>query len=764
MASTYMRAAGYHLHVLRLVGGLYSRCQFNTRRHMTKFKAAGLASSGKAVDVGKDEGTGLGLKKAPVIIVGAGPVGLTLAILLTKLGVRTILLEKKLKLTDHPQAHFLNNRTMEIFRRINGLGHEIEDQQPPMEHWRRFVYCTTLAGPILGLVDHLQPEDMAMHRSPTGIAHFSQHHLVRLLLKHAFDLGIVVHEVSRMPPMCSNSQSSNIGEIYMGHELKSLHANSSGVTTRVLSFETKVETVMHGSYLVAADGAGSIVRKIMGVEFEGEADMQKLINVHFRSKALGRHLARTNPGMLYFVFNARAIVVIVAHDLRSGEFVAQLPYYPPQQNFEDFSPEVCQQILFDVAGLENLDLEVKAVKNWVMHAQVAEKFLCGNDRVILIGDAAHRFPPAGGFGMNTGIQDAHNLAWKLSLILKGCACPTLLDTYEEERRPVAVANTKLSVANFKAAMAIPSALGLDPSIARLVHEAFNSKMGLILPTSMQQAFFNGIFALGRGQVTESFLSRYNPIAMARLSRVQSILQEGDSLQLQFPAEDLGFRYTEGALVPESAFRDGLHVEPTGRRREYVPSSMPGARLPHLKLAVLEKNCRQVGKEISTLDLASGDIVEFLMIVGCCSSGCYWAAAALQIGEAYNIPVKVAVIWPAGSMREKAGKASVRPHECMNDTKDSENCKDNRNSYEAWQNLKKTVVHAEEIDVSWWALCGLPSYGALLVRPDDHIAWRSHVEFGPNSLQELKNVFAKILQRRELASSLYTSHILFDKLN
>jgi hypothetical protein len=101
-------------------------------------------------------------EKLGVLIVGAGPVGLTLSILLSSYGVRSLVVERRSKLSDHPQAHFLNNRTMEIFRKMEGLSEEIETKQPPLEHWRRFVYCTTLAGRVLGTVDHLQPEGMLL--------------------------------------------------------------------------------------------------------------------------------------------------------------------------------------------------------------------------------------------------------------------------------------------------------------------------------------------------------------------------------------------------------------------------------------------------------------------------------------------------------------------------------------------------------------------------------------------------------------------------
>ncbi|KAG9133674.1 hypothetical protein Leryth_018673 [Lithospermum erythrorhizon] len=109
------------------------------------------------------------------------------------------------------------------------------------------------------------------------------------------------------------------------------------------------------------------------------------------------------------------------------------------------------------------------VKPWLMHAQVAENFITSDNRVILVGDAAHRFPPAGGFGMNTGLQDAHNLAWKLAYVIQGIAPQSFLSTYEVERKQIASFITTFCIENLKDAMSIHTALGLDPTITTSVH-------------------------------------------------------------------------------------------------------------------------------------------------------------------------------------------------------------------------------------------------------------------------------------------------------
>ena len=257
---------------------------------------------------------------------------------------------------------------------------------------------------------------------------------------------------------------------------------------------------------------------------------------------------------------------------------------------------MCGDIIRKAAGVGPLlDLEVKEVREWTMTAQVADRFTAADHRLILVGDAAHRFPPAGGFGMNSGIQDTHNLAWKVAAVLGGRAPLALIRSYEAERRQVrgggsrlmpldshhllwqcqvALANTALSVANYKAAMAVPSALGLDPRAARALHLGVNSPPLSLLPLPAQRSILEAGMAVGRRQVGEAFLSAWNPLGALRLAAVERIVEGGESLQLQFPAEDLGVRYG-GPAPPQD-----------GRRRAYVPIAQPGGRLPHCEFTPL----------------------------------------------------------------------------------------------------------------------------------------------------------------------------------
>ncbi|KAL0700050.1 hypothetical protein Bca4012_056172 [Brassica carinata] len=665
--------------------------------------------------------------KLPVLIVGAGPVGLVLSILLTKLGVKCAVVDKATSFSKHPQAHFINNRSMEIFRKLDGLAGEIEQSQPPVDLWRKFIYCTSLSGSTLGTVDHMQPQDFEKVVSPASVAHFSQYKLTSLMLKRLENLGFNVQSSKESDGLELDSDFA--GKVLMGHECLAIDANKESVTATVsfLKDGKHMRRNIQCSLLVGADGAGSTVRRLTKVEMRGERDLQKLISVHFMSRELGEYLINNRPGMLFFIFNTGGIGVLVAHDLLQGEFVLQIPYYPPQQSLSDFSPEMCKMLIFNLVGHELSDLDVADIKPWVMHAEVAEKFMCCENRVILAGDAAHRFPPAGGFGMNTGIQDAHNLAWKIAALVQGSAKSSILNTYETERRPIALFNTSLSIQNFRAAMSVPSALGLDPTIANSVHRFINKTVGSILPTGLQKAILDNVFALGRAQLSESLLNESNPLGHQRLSRLKSIFEGGKSLQLQFPAEDLGFRYQEGAIVPDNESGAGDPEAPSGRRRDYVPCAEPGSRLPHMYVKVLSDSTREV--IVSTLDLVSIERVEFVLIISPLQESYELARATFKVANEFKVSVKVCVVWPSSSDDgvERESKSALAPCENVVDV------------------MEVKEPNGEE--ASWWSICQMSERGSILVRPDEHIAWRMKSSVPLDPTLHMRDVFAVILGKQ-----------------
>ena len=215
-------------------------------------------------------------------------------------------------------------------------------------------------------------------------------------------------------------------------------------------------------HLIAADGATGGLRELLGIDLAGKFHLQNFMSVHFTCPGLASLLAE-RPAMLYFVFHPDVIAVLVAHHIEQGVWNLQLPYYPPHQSPEDFPRDTLEKLISACAGVElgpgGLEWELHSAKPWRMNAAVAHRFTQG--RTHLIGDAAHQFPPSGGFGLNTGLQDAQNLAWKLALVNQGKAPLSLLRSYHAERHQIARENAALSVQNWKRGLLIPASLGLD---------------------------------------------------------------------------------------------------------------------------------------------------------------------------------------------------------------------------------------------------------------------------------------------------------------
>ena len=187
--------------------------------------------------------------------------------------------------------------------------------------------------------------------------------------------------------------------------------------------------------------------------------------------------------MLYFVFSPSVIAVLVAHHVARGEWVAQLPFFPALQGDDPFDDGECAQQIVACIG-EPTDVTLLSRQRWSMVSSVAQRPVAQDSNppslrrarwaltrsvrvrrlssrgVHLLGDAAHQFPPAGGFGMNTGLQDAHNLCWKVAAVHHGHAGAPLLESYDAERRPVALVNARVAIHNYHRGLRVATALGL----------------------------------------------------------------------------------------------------------------------------------------------------------------------------------------------------------------------------------------------------------------------------------------------------------------
>ncbi len=523
-----------------------------------------------------------------VVIVGAGPVGATAALLLAEHGIDSIVVERRTHPSAHPAAHVLSTRTLEIFRGL-GLEHDVRRLSSRVYELREAIYATTLNGPGLGRVTIYEPDSAEARSidalSPTRAANLSQHILVQLLWDRLDACDRV--------------------EFRRGSTYQDRRETPVGIDVRVTEPNGDDEWI-EGRYLIAADGAASQVRSSCGFEMPGPV-LQHVISVHF-SADLRRYLW-SRRGPVIFTFTPRGIGITIVHS-SPGEFVFQIPYFPPVQRLEDFTADECRRRIHDALGDNTLPVDVYSVQSWAMTAQVATHYRLG--RTFLAGDAAHRFPPTGGLGLNTGVNDVHNLAWKLAWDMAGRAPTDLLDTYESERRPIGITNTEHSVKNFEGLTEVFAALGLPPSGMRALQALAGSRTMAALPRPVSRKVFAGAMSAGLRVLA---LAASPGRAGRRIRRRALAAIASQSPNYRTWGLDLGVRYVRGILTSSADFGGARDVE------TYTPEIRVGGRVPHAWVGYRSER-------VSTLDLAERDTLTILTRLRCESS---WRAAAAATG-------------------------------------------------------------------------------------------------------------------------------------
>jgi len=519
----------------------------------------------------------------PVLIVGAGPVGTTASILLAQQGVANLVVERRGSVQPAPAAHVVNARTFEILRAAGVDMEVIAAACKDPSDAGRVRWVMTLTGEELGSLPFERQGDDVLAFTPTPLRNLSQHRLEPILIEH---LRKQAHASLRL-----------------AHEWEAAEQDAGGVTSHVCDLDAGRSFEVRSRWLLAADGAGSRVRKALGIEPIGPPRLASFVMIHFEANL--RPLVGDRPAVLYFINDPAARGAFVAHDIDST-WVFMHQWDPDRESAEDYTEERCAAIVRRAMGTSTVDFAIRTLSTWHMSVQVAERYREG--RTFLVGDAAHRFPPTGGLGLNTGVQDAHNLAWKLAAVEAGWAPGSLLDSYEIERRPIARENADVSARNAAKMLEVVQALGA----------AGDGERGAVRTAIAHQA--------------EHF----------------------DMLGLQ-----LGFQYESGAMVPDGSARPAA----TNPVREFVPCGRPGARLPHAWTL-------RDGARLSTLDLLPPD--RFTLIAGPAGSAWIDAAAAIAAPPLHCLAIGRDVADPGGA---------------------------------------------------WTALLGLENEGALLVRPDQHVAWR-----------------------------------------
>lgn len=354
-----------------------------------------------------------------VIIVGGGPSGMIAALHLAKHGLTSHIVERRETILQAPRAHAVNGKTIEICSSAGISADEIYAAGMPASRGGMVNFWSTLSGTYLGGLPYERQDQAVLDLVSYRLVNISQPQFEAILARHV-----------EANDMITLSRGVTAGEFV---------ENDDGIT---LAIEGGEIDRLRADYLIAADGAGSSLRRQMGIDMEGPDALQHFITVHFHADL--SQLIGDKPGILHWIMEPSASGTLISYD--DGQNWVLMHGCPPgQENPKLYDEARCLALINAALGRDDIEVAMKNVSPWVMTAQVAAHYRQG--RAFLMGDAAHRFPPAGGLGLNTGMGDAQNLAWKLAMVKKGMADDCLLDSYGSERKAVAETNSAQSMEN-----------------------------------------------------------------------------------------------------------------------------------------------------------------------------------------------------------------------------------------------------------------------------------------------------------------------------
>lgn len=596
-----------------------------------------------------------GPRDTDVLIAGAGPAGMVSALCLAQLGVRSMLVERYPSVNPHPKAHELNARSIEILTSLGISMEELECEASPEADGSRILFCKTITeefGRIDLFEDPVCAEKYARHvRCRRPYLNLSQTEL---------ELVIGAH-VKENPAI----------DLLLEHTWESFVENEDGVVSEIRPVDgSEPSFPVSSHFLIGADGAASSVRSALGITMVGPDRLQDFVNAYFE---IGLRDYVPTPAKLYWILHPAAVGAFVAHHV-DRRWTYNIPITPPYESREDFTDDVIRERIQTALGTDHCDIDIKSVSTWRMTVQIADAYRRG--RAFLVGDSAHRFPPTGGLGMNTGIADAHNLCWKLAAVLSGRSPASLLDSYEVERKPVAERNAKESRENYDRMFEVIEAFGLPRNGIEVMAKLTNHRLVRMAPEFLKRRLLWLLrlpvhFALHR-------FHRSNRVSKRVLSSIADQTPHFDRIGL-----DLGYVYDEGAVSPE----DGAVESAPHQITDYQPTTRPGARFPHVAL-----NGAVDGP--SSHDLFGYS--RYTLVVG--AAGQPWRDALGAIGP---------------RLRTDVGAVS----------------------------LDVASVGAEGAD-RLREVCEIEPTGAVLVRPDGHVAWRQQT-MAPNPGAALAAAFSHV---------------------
>jgi 2-polyprenyl-6-methoxyphenol hydroxylase-like FAD-dependent oxidoreductase len=536
------------------------------------------------------------VERVPVLIAGGGLVGLSAALFLRYHGVEAMLVERRDRAAVLPRSRGVHTRTVEMFRQI---GIEGLVQDAAASALKMGAFGGARRGATL-----LDSEPLEIRRGGGNRAQMT---------------GAMDASPSRfcfcpqvlLEPVLAGLARERGGDLRSGAELTDLVTDDDGITATIRQAATGQVATVRADYLIAADGAASTVRRILGIGAWTLPPTHHYLNLYVHADLTALVTGRTFSQCEFANDTVRGLI---ASKNNTDEWSFHVEYDPAAQSITDYTDQRCARLVRAAIGPADVEVELLARSAWDTRVQVADAYRAG--RAFLAGDAAHQHAPWGGFGANTGIADAHNLAWKLACVLAGTAGPALLDTYQAERRPRAV------------------------------------------------------LAGEQARLRTDFLARYGVRTPDNASDVDRQVDSGAIMTR--------YRYVSAAVQPGPP---GADDRPPGGGWVDRLGAQPGTRLPHA--------WTDAGEKVSTLDLCGPGFA--LLTTGDATP---WRRAAAAARSQTGLPVEVHEIDPG--------------------------------------------TGAAADGMTWPERTALPPEGALLVRPDAHVAARSDHNLTPATLQPVLN--------------------------
>lgn len=453
--------------------------------------------------------------QTPVLISGGGPVGLTLALALSRQNIRSMVVNDRLNTTTHPKLDVVNCRSMEIYRQL-GLAATIRANGNPLHANQYSAFAASASGPFYAVMS-------GRHLIYQPVAQASES------IRKSNDGSLPLESMQRIsqmylePVLLDAAKADPRIELRFGFRLYGFEQDAAGVNARAQHVQNEDSFQVRAQYLIGCDGPGSMVRNFLNIDYDGTRDLiGELFIIHFRSREIAQLYPNRQPYWHTWLRRPGFFGLLVSPDAGRDDFVLHRPFAPRPG-------EPLENIVDEALGCK-LKYEIVQSGPWRPQFLVANSL--GRGRVFIAGDATHLYMPTGGLGMNTGIIEAHNLAWKLAACLKGWGGSALMQSYEEERLPVARRNRE--------------------HVKKCAAAAFESQFHCV--PDMLADSEAGVQA--RAAMASEF-----EVKVSRLYESLGI--------------EIGYRYAGSpAICPD----DG-EDEPAYEEIRYLPTTMPGARLP-----------------------------------------------------------------------------------------------------------------------------------------------------------------------------------------